>query len=83
MTDFEQNARELFHAELLTNKDVRLGDKLNPKLGLALRRLVVNWLVEAKPRLVHSGSPEGILCYRVFSWFVKATACRLPAQRVP
>lgn len=63
MTDFEQNARELFHAELLTNKDVRLGDKLNPKLGLALRRLVVNWLVEAKPRLVHSGSPEGILCY--------------------
>lgn len=66
MTEFEQLALTALSEEVRR----RLGlaprlpdDKKSQKLGLALRRMVVSWVVEDKPRLVQSASAEGVLCY--------------------
>lgn len=44
-------------------EEISFSTRPSQKLGLALRRLLVSWVVEEKPRLVQSCSVEGIVFY--------------------
>lgn len=60
MYNDEKDARDLLRSLIC---DGSLGVKMSQKLALALRRLVVSWLLEAKPRLIQSATEHGIKCY--------------------
>lgn len=74
MSELEQKALE---ALIEAVKGAPEGSaKKSQKFALALRRILVGWLIEEKPYFVQSASKEGVLCYG------DLRLCRLADHRV-